>query len=327
MKNTLGSDPEIAFVKDGHIIPAGVVYDKCKDLYEFHPEIPGDPVLGTPPKGSYLVVDRKRQMRLYADGMSNEFNMGASEEVQVLVDRFRELLIASKNCADNFGCDLEILPYIPVTRDDIESGGVVCAQFGCDPDETIYDDLFDPARVDARNHLARYFGCHIHSGMTEDMIRNGGLEWVEGRIETVILAYDLMVGIPNVLLAHGEDSKLRRNVYGRAGRHRVQIPYGWEYRTPDNYIMRSPELLTLFFELSREATLLADYPEVIESLVVLCGGKDVIFNTINSCDVDSARIMVRQIISKVVDKGIINPNKVNDLEFAQVPNFIEAWEI
>jgi hypothetical protein len=281
----MGADPEIAFVgaQKKNVIPAGLVFKGVSPYFEFVDEVPGDP-----PKGAYLVCNKEQRMRLYADGMSNEFNMNPSADIQEMLGRFYELLQMSNHCADIYGCKLEILPFIPVTQADIDSGGVVCARFGCDPEETIYPDQFDPARVDARNHMARYFGAHIHSSMTDPMLDMGGLKWVKNNTSYILSAYDLVVGIANVLIAHGEDSRLRRNVYGRAGRHRIQTPYGWEYRTPDNYIMRSPVVLGAFFELSQAAAALATCTEKLDSAVYQVDPKR-LFDVINLCQFEEAR--------------------------------------
>jgi hypothetical protein len=280
--NTLGSDPEIAITNNGHIVPAGKFLELFGKENLINREYDDE---GQVTHGYRLVL--APDLSIYEDGMSWEINMEPSTDIGTMVERFRRALSTSYRMCERFGYELTILPMIPVTQQDVDEGGVVCARFGCDPDETIYDDKFDPARVDARNHLARYFGCHLHSGMTPYMIKRGGLSWVMSNMKTIISAYDLLVGIPNVIIGSTEQSFLRRKVYGRAGRHRLQIPYGWEYRTPDNYIMKSPELLGTFFHLSRVATFLAEDHELVETLVNRVGNER-LFNIITDCDLDRA---------------------------------------
>ncbi len=276
---TQGTDPEIAFVTEkGSIVPAGIVYRRS-----------GLPVIEPPPPPEGQVQTKGLRIKvtenasLYQDGMSNEFNVAPSNEPSILVSRIGDLLAISHKIAQQQGLKLAIKPTIPVSLEDIESGGVTCAQFGCDRDDTIYKDGFDPARVDAKLEKNRFFGAHFHSSMTETMIRAGGLDWLMSNMYYVMSAFDLTLGLMDVIFDHSDEARQRRRVYGRAGRHRIQVPYGLEYRTPGNAILNDPLVLGSMFALTKYSMILSENFDKIDTLLAKIDQAK-LFNTIVGVD-------------------------------------------
>lgn len=287
----LGTDPEIAFVtKNGHVVPAGkVLLASGYDLIDPPPPNEGQEQT----KGHKLVLNE--DCLLYEDGMSDEFNISPSGSPKVLINRVKSLLQLSLDIAKKQGLGIEILPTIPVTKNDIESGGVVCARFGCDPDESIYNDGFDPARVDAKLEMNRFFGCHIHASATKNMRANGGCLWIIDNIYYVMSAFDLVLGLADVIYDHSDQAKNRRKVYGRAGRHRIQLPYGLEYRTPGNSVLRVPSVLENMFSLAKYAMVLAEQPHLIDDLLNQVPSEE-LFDIITGVDFPNAKEVYAEVV-------------------------------
>lgn len=327
----IGTDPEIAFVKStGNIVPAELVLRRSGlDVIEPPPPPDGKPQT----KG--IRIQATPNTSLYQDGMSNEFNVEPSEHPSVLVSRIGDLLNLSLEIARQQGLGLAIKPAIPVTLEDIESGGVTCAQFGCDRDETIYNDGFDPARVDAKLEKNRFFGAHVHASMTDTMIQAGGLDWLMGNMYYVMTAFDMTLGLADVLFDHSVEARDRRRVYGRAGRHRVQVPYGLEYRTPGNFILNDPEVLGSMFGLAKYAMVLSEDFHLIDTLLSKID-QATLFNTIVNVDYPVAQAFFQNEVYPAL-KDCVHPDilgvrgVLDDILRLSVkpinPDFVSNWRL
>lgn len=88
----------------------------------------------------------------------------------------------------------------------------------------------------------RSAGGHIHLGA--DFLKNGYNSW------TAVRLMDLFAGIPSVFLDDNLSSKKRKEIYGKSGRFRF-TSYGIEYRSLSNFWLTSPELVELFYDISK----------------------------------------------------------------------------
>ncbi len=91
-----------------------------------------------------------------------------------------------------------------------------------------------------KNTGIRTAGGHVHLGA--EILRRG-LE-----AQNVVKMLDIFVGLPFLFISCDDSSTKRRKMYGKAGRHR-RPAYGVEYRTPDNYWLTSPDLVSLMYDL------------------------------------------------------------------------------
>lgn len=117
--------------------------------------------------------------------------------------------------------------------------------FGCEPDfnawgEEGVDEYGNPKNVNpgiqVPHEFMRSAGGHIHVETKLDPV-------------AVVRALDLFLGVPSVLMDHGED---RRKLYGKAGAHRIK-PYGVEYRTLSNFWIFEKRLCEWVFRNTKEA--------------------------------------------------------------------------
>jgi hypothetical protein len=90
-------------------------------------------------------------------------------------------------------------------------------RFGCEPDFCAWTKDANP-KPQPPHPFMRSAGGHVHIETDQDPIQ-------------VIRAMDLFLGVPSVLMDEGEQ---RKQLYGKAGAHRVKS-YGVEYRTLSNF--------------------------------------------------------------------------------------------
>jgi len=92
------------------------------------------------------------------------------------------------------------------------------------------------------NKNLRSCGGHIHVG-DQSLVTDGP--------EPILFVYmlDFFIGIPSIWLDNDESSVKRKSIYGQAGRYRVKT-YGIEYRSLGNFWLKSPELVSLIYDLT-----------------------------------------------------------------------------
>lgn len=114
---------------------------------------------------------------------------------------------------------------------------------GCDPEYCAYSlREIDPSATQKLFKASgrRSAGGHIHIG--SEFAKTG-----RGCIFTIRML-DLFLGIPSLFIDHDPTSKLRKELYGKAGRYR-QPKYGAEYRSVSNFWLSSPKIASLVFKI------------------------------------------------------------------------------
>lgn len=223
---TFGCDPESFFTEGGLVLPAKAVFTKLL----------GEAAL------RYTVGQAGD---LYVDGAAVEFQPTASTDYEEVIDNLALLLRTAGIWGDEYGTQVVIAPELGIDLDWCKRDPGV-AIFGCDPDQSAWGEGCRPATIDAAKHPFRYAGCHLHFGFP-----GRGLYFlVDNNIQVASRALDRTIGLASMALGANEDTR-RREIYGRPGVYRVQ-PWGMEYRTPSNVLLRSPGLMRFAFEVSRK---------------------------------------------------------------------------
>jgi len=212
---TVGTDPEFPFIKNGKAYPAGEAFRQAGILDEMSLET-----------GKAIV-----------DGVAFEANPRPGVSGSELVDQLQPIIREGFELAEYLDLGFKCEPETPFDLEWCEIDPMI-AVFGCDPDLSIYGEECRPGTIDASKHPFRYFGAHIHIG---------GLG--EFDMQKRIKRLDHTVGLLSTYIGLGEQ---RRLIYGRPGIYREQ-PWGLEYRTPSNLILKTPKLAEQVFDLALEA--------------------------------------------------------------------------
>lgn len=219
---TFGSDPEFALAdKDNKIVSA-------------------IPVLKRSKARKIKLGDGER---IYYDNVLTEMNMRPAQNKGEAMDNLKSMFSNAKSYLDEQfgGNQYKLFAVASHTFTDKEISHKKAREFGCDPEFDGYSgNQANPPDVgQARNF--RSAGGHIHIGseLIKDMI---------AKIQTIQLM-DCFVGLPLLIVDNDETSPARKQLYGAAGRYRVQ-KYGVEYRTPSNCWLSRPDLSELVYDLT-----------------------------------------------------------------------------
>jgi hypothetical protein len=212
---TIGTDPEFPFIRNGKAFPAGEAFRQAGIL-------------------DRLELDTGEAI---VDGVAYEANPRPGVSGGELVEQLQPIIQEGFKLAEYLGLGFECAPETPFDLEWCEVDPMI-AVFGCDPDLSIYGEECRPGTIDASQHPFRYFGAHIHIGGLGDFD-------MHKRIKRL----DHTVGLLSTYIGLGEK---RRGVYGRPGIYREQ-PWGLEYRTPSNLILRTPKLAEQVFDLALQA--------------------------------------------------------------------------
>lgn len=111
-------------------------------------------------------------------------------------------------------------------------------EFGCEPDYNAWTGKRN-RKPTAKDPNLRSAGGHIHVG-NEIAVKDP---------VAVIRAMDLFLGVPSIIMDHGE---LRKELYGKAGCFRPK-DYGCEYRTLSNFWIWDDNLIKWAYEGTQRA--------------------------------------------------------------------------
>jgi hypothetical protein len=261
---TYGTDPEIFAVDaNGKMIPAFSFLKSQKEAKR---------------ESSYVFWDGF-QAEMNTDGTDFCLNL-LMDSIQWQLGKLTEKLpIGAKLSINNtFRLDEETLKTTP--------GKFI--EFGCKPSFNAYE--LKVKKVPARKLPYRWAGGHMTFGEWEQPLP----------YLSMVKAIDKICGVFSVGLAANLDTPNRRQHYGLAGEFRTpkwereslwgnHIFYGLEYRTLSNFWLCSPVVANLVWELARIAVRIHD----TRYMKLLAMPEELVVDTINTCNVEQARKMVR----------------------------------
>ena len=191
----LGSDPEV-FLKDSsgkHISAIGyIMADK------WHP---------------LQIPDMAKGFTLQEDNVSLEYGIPPAASSEEFIHHIKAVMEKSKEWVP--GLQFSNLSCVVFPEDQMDNP--MAHIFGCEPDYCAWTGRDNP-KPQPPHPFMRSAGGHVHIETQEN-------PW------QVVKAVDLYLGVPSVLMDHGEE---RKQLYGKAGACRIK-PYGPEYRTLSNF--------------------------------------------------------------------------------------------
>jgi hypothetical protein len=294
--HTIGTDPEF-FLKRG------------KEYISAIPHI-GDEEHGT--KYAPIALTTVDKACVQRDNVAVEFASPPVETKEEFVESIRGCLREISSMIPK-GTSLEAVPSANFPEAELDHPEA--QQFGCDPD-------YDAWKVEQNEKpycgisTFRSCGGHVHvGGIQDDGTPIPGMEFLlefEGKL-AMVRAMDIMLGVPSTVLDCSKAAVARRQLYGKAGCHRIP-EHGIEYRTLSNYWLRSPELVMLVYSLTQDAVHLVQSGHLEELINTLSAEE--IQRIINNGDVESA--------TKAIERHILNFMSVEskelfDMCIAKVP--------
>ncbi len=238
----LGVDVEGFFVDgSGLAIPALTAFSKQSSvkMTKIFKEIPTD----IKPSGYESLVGKFGTSALTEDGLAFEITTKPSDDPEVLVDRMTRAIGKAITMGIELGLDAVTKPYVEFDPSWVDTQAELRV-LGCNPDFSAHGDpnaAQRPAQT-PKETFWRTGGGHVHFSVP------GILERPQ-MINDLILLCDATLGLADVLIEHSTLGIKRREMYGQAGRFRIQ-PWGVEYRTPSNTWMTNPGLAKVFLNLA-----------------------------------------------------------------------------
>lgn len=213
-------------------------------------------------------------------------------------------------------CELLAEPSAHFSQDQLEHPDSQI--FGCEPDCDAWT-VTENKTPYLEDLTFRSCGAHIHIGHQ----KGDGNEFLlsfNGKIQ-MIRTMDAIHGIIATILDSSKSANARRQLYGKAGAHRPK-EYGVEYRVLSNFWLKSPELVMLIYNLTKDAIEIVrngKHEKLISKI-----GKNQIQDIINNGTVKSAQKMVKLHIMPLLSKESnvfleICLKKINHY------NFTEEW--
>jgi hypothetical protein len=250
----MGTDPEFFLKKDGQLVPA----------FDFLPD------------------KHSTQNGLFWDGFQAETVVPLSGSHArdvchaILAQRIGTQL------QKLHAMDLQVAPQavwrIPPRMLELASEAHV--SLSCDHSRNAYA-TYSRCVMEPRKLGWRFAGGHVHFTLAQE-------EREPDNIRYLVKTLDALVGVPSVCLAQNYDHFIRRRYYGLAGEYRLPS-HGLEWRTLSNFWLVHPRAFMLVFDMCRHA-LNAGRARLRNIFV---GGERQIRDTINYCDVKSARDFMR----------------------------------
>lgn len=261
-KHTIGTDPEF-FLKRGKKLTSAI------------------PIIGDEERGTkYNPIALPSGGTVQRDNVAVEFASPPVETKEQFVESIRACL---KDVMALIPKDttLEALPSADFPSSELDHPEAL--QFGCDPDYNAWT-VEQNEKPFCGSQVFRSCGGHVHvGGIQEDGKPIPGMEFLlefEGKL-AMVRAMDVMLGIPSTILDCSKAAVARRELYGKAGCHRIP-DHGVEYRTLSNYWLKSPELVMLVYSLTNDAVQMVQ-KGALEKVIEQIGAEDIqaIINTGN----------------------------------------------
>lgn len=193
----LGCDPEVFLMNNSGLVPIFGMIGADK----WNPK----QVDGLPPGFTFQ-----------EDNVALEFGIPPASTEEEFVDSVQKVQFTFlKQHPDYTFCKLSCAAF---PKDALDANAQAFL-FGCEPDFNAWTNKQNPKlKLKVSHKYTRSAGGHVHVETKLDPVR-------------VIQAMDLYLGVPSILM---DKDDARRELYGKAGAHRVK-PYGVEYRTLSNF--------------------------------------------------------------------------------------------
>jgi len=238
---TVGADPEFG-IQD---LSTGFIYPPiCLALWD------NIPYEENRIKPEHLIFGRmvEPNIMLHMDGSAFELEIPPTKNPDELFKYLEDGKDLAKGILSGFpNLELSPKPCLPWNIDkysekNVSSEIIYANRFGCDPDFNSWMGDIEREEIDATKHPWRYFGGHIHIGVSKE---------IKSEIHSMPGAFakfcDIFLGtLCCSKTKYKEEEKLRLFRYGYPGSYRTQN-HGFEYRSPSNSWVDNEEVIQNLF--------------------------------------------------------------------------------
>jgi hypothetical protein len=186
--------------------------------------------------------------KIVRDGVQFELNPTADILFTTLAHNIKQLFtVLNKLTKEHEGLTIDFSTLVEVPKKELESLSPETRVLGCHPSLNFYG--VKPIRVNPNTYRKRSTGGHLHFGLHHTFMYDA--DAMDNR-ERLVPLLDVFVGLVSTLIDRDPNAAERRKNYGRAGEYRLP-KYGLEYRTPSNFWLKSPVLLSLICDVANTA--------------------------------------------------------------------------
>lgn len=268
-------------------------------------------------------IEIAKGVKIYADNALVELAFPPAENKHQFIETLRTAFARTK---EYFGNRYSLLPQAAYEYErnqlkdklhyvkDGKEETMTAWDIGCNPSFDVYRRCENKIRKFENGFRSGSFHIHIGNKYYKTDA-NGKLLTNESRSAAVKLM-DIFVGVPSILFDKDKTAPIRRKLYGRAGECR-KTPYGIEYRVLGNFALRSPELVSLVFDLTQYA--LSYINDGREKEILNRINPNTIMKAINAND----KILAKQILKLAK----LPPQFMKRIKNNWNPDFNKAWGI
>lgn len=188
------------------------------------------------------------------DGVQVELHPGPSACRETLASNLGRAFFALDQKLKVTDLNLSFDSLVNVGKEEFDKLAAKAKVFGCDKSYSPYTENGEstPITVNAAEYTQRHAGGHIHFGIAGNTKVFPSVAYDPQLAKLLARFMDYIVGNQLVLIDRDPGQVERRKHYGRAGEYRTPH-WGFEYRTPSNFWLKSYPLMSLVFGLGRQA--------------------------------------------------------------------------
>lgn len=262
-------------------------------------------------------IDLGDGFKCYYDNVLVENSFLPAQDKKEFIGRFKTVFTKMQKILGN---RYRFVPKAAHIYDDVELSNPVAQEIGCSPNFDVYREEINMPEPFKDGMRTGSFHLHIGNADYEKANNNGFLLTIDSKNNAIKLL-DIFVGCASVLFDKDESSKIRRQIYGKAGEFRT-TEYGIEFRPLGNYSLLSPKLVDLVYDLMNHALTYIVNNKASKLLEKI--DAEQVQKAINECDTNLATDILKQAnLPKSLFDRIMKESKTT----YKVEDFYKNWNI
>jgi hypothetical protein len=259
-----------------------------------------------------IILDKKNAIKCYADNSCLEYAFAPSTNKKDFVNKYR---LAFQKGQKYLGKNYRLLVKSAhvFEENQLEAAyGIDPKEIGCNPEFSHWEQKV--------NDLGTFGNSTMRSGSSHIHVGNPKLVDFDTR-HNALAMIEIFLGCASILWDNDPSSILRREKYGSSGSFRV-TEYGFETRFMSNYMLNSPRLVELAYDLL-EYSLSHIFNDTYKDVLKKINVEDV-KSSINLCNKELAE---KILIQAKLPKDLFNRVKEESKKNYSTKDFYKNWDI